>query len=188
LSSGLFSGKAAETLPSLAQEYAITVFDEEAGLSHFALASLAQTPDGRLWYSAFVALGRFDGTRFEDLGAQLSPLLAKTTPRTVMADRRGRLWVGAEGRILCLETNHWRVFAAPEGVPAGLFRNLAEDAQGRLWAASGTNLIRWLASASRGCRRLRDPLRLCMVWPPAGAGPSGVAAISILAGSMRGAG
>ncbi len=142
LMAGLLSVKAAETPSSLAQDYSVTVFDQEAGLSHFALASLAQTPDGRLWYSTFGTLGRFDGTRFDDIGAESSPALEKTWTRELFLDRRGRLWVGGDGRILCQETNGWRLFGAREGVPSGMFRSLAQDAQGRIWAASESNIVR----------------------------------------------
>jgi signal transduction histidine kinase/ligand-binding sensor domain-containing protein len=138
---GFPASAAAEALPSLAQEYSITVFDQEAGLWQFALASVAQTPDGWLWFSSFGSLGRFNGTRFEDVRVD-SVVAGRTWTRKLFTDRRGRLWVGAEGRILCRETNVWRCFGAAEGLPNMLFGSLTEDAQGTLWAASSSTIVR----------------------------------------------
>jgi len=136
------AGMAHLATASLAREYAVTVFDQEMGMWKFALASLAQTPDGWLWWSAFGSMGRFDGTRFEEFSAWSSPAFEQAWTRALFADRRGRLWAGCEGRILCHETNTWRVFAAAEGVGRGLFNNLTDDAQGALWAASANVILR----------------------------------------------
>jgi signal transduction histidine kinase/ligand-binding sensor domain-containing protein len=139
---GVLSVNAAEAVPALTEEYSVTVFDQEAGLAHFALAALAQASDGRLWFSTFGSLGWFDGTRFQNIGAETSPALADTWTRKLFVDRRGRLWVGGNGRILCHETNGWRLYGAADGVPAGMFRSLAEDALGVVWAASESNIVR----------------------------------------------
>ena len=91
----------AEAGSSLAEVYGIKVFDQEAGLDQYALASVAATADGYLWYCGFDAVGRFDGTQFSDLSAAVGSPLAGVRPRKLFVDRPGRLWVGAASRILC---------------------------------------------------------------------------------------
>ena len=142
LRAGITASGAAERPASLGLDYSITVFDQAAGFTDSALASVATTSDGQLWYASFVALGRFDGTQLTDLSAATNSPLARVRPRKLFVDRPGRLWVGAASRIFCGETNRWRSFGAAEGVPNGVIRAFAEDAQGVLWAASVSNVVR----------------------------------------------
>ena len=132
----------AEAGSSLAEVYGIKVFDQEAGLDQYALASVAATADGYLWYCGFEAVGRFDGTQFSDLSAAAGSPLAGIMPRKLFVDRPGRLWVGAASRILCGEIDRWHSFGVAEGVPNGIIRAFAEDAQGVLWVASASNVVR----------------------------------------------
>ena len=142
LGSGLGAGAAEEAVPSLGLDYAIKVFDQEAGFAEYALAAVATTPDGQLWYCNFGGVGRFDGTQFTDLSGGGESPLAGIRPRKLSVDRQGRLWVGASSQIFCRETNGWHRYGAVEGVPKGLIRALAEDAQGVLWAATVSNVVR----------------------------------------------
>ncbi len=142
LRGGLLGSGAAEAPAPLSLDYSIKVFDQEAGLEQYALASVATTADGQLWYCSFGMVGRFDGSQFTDLSAPTNSPLAGVRPRELFVDRSGRLWVGAASRIFCRETNGWRSFGAAEGVPNGVIRTFAEDAQGGLWAASVSNIVR----------------------------------------------
>ena len=142
LRAGMLAVGAAEMRASLGLDYSITVFDQEAGFSDYAMASVAAAPDGWLWYCSFGAVGRFDGAEFVDVSGPTNSPLAGIRPRTVFVDYRGRLWVGANSRIFCYETNVWRSFGVAQGVPGELIRSFAEDGRGGLWAASGTNIVR----------------------------------------------
>jgi ligand-binding sensor domain-containing protein len=132
---------AAEPPASLGLDYSLTVFSQESGLAEHALASVAAASDGRLYYSTFSSLGRFDGNRCENLSAEAPPLAGVRT-RKLFVDQRGRLWVGADGRILCQETNGWRSFGGAEGVPPVTIREFAETPSGVVWAASASNIVR----------------------------------------------
>lgn len=139
---GVAVGWADKVPGSLRPEYSIRVFDPKDGLSEFALASVACTPDGALWFSTFHSVVRFDGKRFErlslpDVG---SNTLART--RTVFVDRQGRLWVGAQGQILRRDAAGWRSFGAAEGVTPTLIHEFAETPTGELWAASMREVLR----------------------------------------------
>lgn len=133
---------AAEPPASLGLDYSLTVFGQESGLAEHALASVAAASDGRLYYSTFSSLGRFDGNRCENLSAEALSPLAGVRTRKLFVDQRGRLWVGADGRILCQETNGWRSFGGAEGVPPAIIREFAETPSGVLWAASASNVVR----------------------------------------------
>ena len=139
---GVSAGGTTEMPASLSRDYSITVFDQGAGFSDYALASVAAAPDGWLWYCSFGAVGRFDGDQFTDLSAITNSPVAGIRPRNVCVDRAGRVWVGATGCIFCYETNSWLSFGATQEVPGELIRSLAEDATGVLWAASASNVVR----------------------------------------------
>ena len=127
---------------SLRLDYSIKVFDTEDGLPEFALASVACTPDGYLWFSTFSGVGRFDGARFERLTLPGTAPEAPARTRKVFVDRKGQLWVGAAGQILRLDPSGWRNFGPAAGVLPTVIHEFADTPQGDLWAASVTDILR----------------------------------------------
>ena len=106
--------------------------------------TMAQTADGYLWLGTPTGLIRFDGLNFEPLAALVSSPLPSNDIYSLLATPEGALWIGlgAHG-IAGLQAGRLSLFGAREGVPAGPVYALARDAQGGVWAASRTALLRF---------------------------------------------
>src|SRR5712691_9973863 len=57
------AGAGAEATGS--RDYTINIWQVEDGLPDSSVTSIAQTPDGYLWFGTFNGLVRFDGVRFQ---------------------------------------------------------------------------------------------------------------------------
>src|SRR5437773_202208 len=81
----LLAAAAAAAAPRLDGFGAWSTYTVTEGLARNWAYSLAQTPDGALWVSSGI-LNRFDGRTFEHL----------PYGGTLLADRRGNLWIGTD--------------------------------------------------------------------------------------------
>lgn len=103
------------------------------------VTALAQTPDGYLWLGTEIGLYRFDGalfTRFQPADGNAFPATSVSTLYTAVD---GALWVGFRyGGVSTLKGDDLRHFSASDGLPTSTVYRLAEDAEGRLWAATFT--------------------------------------------------
>jgi len=119
------------------------------------VADLCEGPDGGIWVAlANRVLTRLDplsGTvnRFKpDLAGRAGPPDAVLT--TVMADARGRIWVGSEGAGLALfapEGGRWTYLchdpSDPGSLPSDLVNDIFTDPAGHIWVATRHGLARW---------------------------------------------
>ena len=113
------------------------VWTIEDGLPTGSVRALAQTADGYLWIATLDGLVRFDGVRMRLF--QRSEYRQMTSNRclSLLVDRTGDLWVGTEdGGLLRVRGHEVRAFGTADGLPSLRTGWLAEDAAGRLWAAT----------------------------------------------------
>ena len=105
--------------------------------------ALAQSNDGLLWLGAHNGLFGFDGVRFSRLAQVNGTNLPAAEVYALLAPRTGGLWVaylfgGAslihEGRV----TN----YSQADGLPNSTISDMAEGADGAIWAASTAGLFR----------------------------------------------
>ena len=120
------------------REYESLVLDHEDGLPDIAVASVAEGPDGRLWFSSFRSLGTFDGMYFSGAGA----LPADTRTRKVFLDPSGRLWAGAKDKVLSLDDGTWTAHPLPADTPSVTIATFARGGDGTLWAGGYGKLFR----------------------------------------------
>lgn len=103
------------------------------------VTALAQTPDGYLWLGTEIGLYRFDGARFTRFMAPDGSAFPATSVSTLHASADGALWVGFRyGGISVIKGPRLRHFSAADGLPTSTVYRIAEDAEGRLWAATFT--------------------------------------------------
>ena len=140
-SASLFKPHAQPVLESITAEYMLRVWETEDGLPHFALTSLAQTPDGYLWCGSFGGLGRFDGARFASLTPENTPALSDPGVLRLLVDHSGALWAGTRAWIARLHAGQWQTYRGAEGWPGGLVRSIVEDASGHLWVSTEGKLL-----------------------------------------------
>lgn len=51
----------------------------------------------------------------------------------MIVDQKGRLWVGTEKGVACLDSYNWRTFTLRDGLPGMAVRSILEDREGYLW-------------------------------------------------------
>ena len=106
--------------------------------------ALAQDPGGTLWLGTGIGLYRFDGIHFERYNAPQGNGFASSNITALLADSRGRLWIGFyPGGISVLEAGRLKHYPPSPVVPAGLVMRIAEDRGGHIWVPSFTGLYRF---------------------------------------------
>ncbi len=109
-----------------------THYGMEAGLGSLQANVLLEDQHATLWAGTFAGVFRFRGTRFEPLPGP--PALRELTT-ALLEDRQGNLWAGTRGGLVRVSETNTLVFGRREGLEGLPPRALAEDAQGRIWAA-----------------------------------------------------
>ena len=138
---------AAETRRDAPLDYLVDVWQTDQGLPQGTVTSLVQTDDGYLWMGTYNGLARFDGSEFRTLNPGNTPGLTSARIVHLFQSRGGDLWVGAEeGQVFRVKDGVFHEFQPPnQGSTARMVRQMAEDAQGRLWLLNyESNLCRWV--------------------------------------------
>ena len=121
-----------------ASSYQIDVWQADDGLPQGTVTSIAQTPDGYLWFGTQNGLVRFDGVSFRVFDANNTPAIKNNRIVQVFVDRRGVLWIGAEqGNLIRYADGQFTMFAMPgRGSTFNYARAFCDDASATLWAVS----------------------------------------------------
>jgi signal transduction histidine kinase/ligand-binding sensor domain-containing protein len=114
------------------------------GLPQNTVLSLAQTPDGYLWFSTEEGLGRFDGVRFNTFDKHNAGLVHNQA-FTLLVDHEGSLWAGmASGDLSRFSHGKFTAFTARDGLSRKAITALYEDKRGTLWIGTdGAGLFRY---------------------------------------------
>ncbi|HWL13995.1 MAG TPA: two-component regulator propeller domain-containing protein, partial [Opitutus sp.] len=144
---------------SLADGYAVRVWQTDDGLPQNMVTSAVQTRDGYLWFGTNGGLARFDGERFEVFDSGNTPSLPDRRITRLFEDARGQLWVGHEsGMVSRFHDGRFESFSLPPGSLNDKIIGLGDDEDGRLWAmheagsidaVEGSTRLPTLVSASR---------------------------------------
>jgi signal transduction histidine kinase/ligand-binding sensor domain-containing protein len=105
-----------------------------------AVDAIAIDTSGTVWISdQAMGLVRIVGNRLE----QVAP--ARETGRftALFSDRRGRIWVGSEGRVVLYDHGKLSRYGAAEGVNPGQITDLYEDRGGSIWAVGAAGIHRF---------------------------------------------
>jgi len=117
-----------------ADDYTIDVWQTEQGLPDNAVTSLAQTPDGYLWFGTFRGLVRFDGVRFTVFDSR-TPGLENDQVLRLFVDAGGALWVSQfPGQLARYEHGRFTAFHGEDGWPMlpCAVRGIADSGPGTL--------------------------------------------------------
>lgn len=188
-----------------AREYLLRTWQTADGLPSNTVTALRQTADGWLWIGTTNGLVRFDGRSFTTFGETLG--LRNLNITCLLEDHHGTLWAGTAGGGLA----YWRdgkigMLPVGESLAGNTVLDLAEDADGTLWIATGEALQEYREGKLRVSRRgavtrlavgtdglwllSETVLRLWdgkdLVSAPAGLDPSSWSSISALAGGADG--
>ena len=111
----------------------------DEGLPHSTVRSVAQTPDGYLWFATHEGAARFDGMAFSVFNQVNAPALRGSGVASLLTMKDGSLVLGLRDFGLArYASGKFEAINPKDGIPTGTVNFLAEDAAGSLWAAIGT--------------------------------------------------
>ncbi|MGD0548696.1 MAG: two-component regulator propeller domain-containing protein, partial [Terracidiphilus sp.] len=122
-------------------EYSARLYTIDEGLPQNEVRSIAQTPDGYLWFSTRDGLARFDGVHFTVFREETTPGLGHNMIDALLVDHRGRLWIATGDGLTCYEHGVFRHFGEQDGLPARGVHTLLEDRSGKLWIGTWSGLV-----------------------------------------------
>lgn len=123
-------------------QYMLSTWEIPQGLPQNTVEEIAQTPDGYLWLATQEGLGRFDGIRFTVFDRGNTPELESNLINALLADSKGRLWIGTGKGVAMLERGSFHSYLKSDGLAGNYVRELHEDRDGSIWVATEGGLTR----------------------------------------------
>ncbi|MGA9129424.1 MAG: two-component regulator propeller domain-containing protein [Terracidiphilus sp.] len=130
----------AQEPPRLLSQYAVRNYTTEQGLPQNEVRSIAQTPDGYLWFGTNDGLARFDGVKFTVYRQESTPGIGHNMFSALVVDHLGRLWIATGDGLSCYEHGIFRRFTEKDGLPAKPIHTLLADNSGKLWIGTWNGL------------------------------------------------
>ena len=125
--------------------YAREVWTTRDGLPHNQVNSIAQTPEGYLWFATWEGVVRYNGQEFRAFGRNNVPGLKDSGIRSVSVGPSGALVVAtSRGGVSVLRGETWSTYTTEQGLSQDETFAALEDRSGRIW----------IATESRGITRL----------------------------------
>ncbi len=130
-------------------EYLIQVWETGEGMPENSATSMAQTPDGYLWFGTFNGLVRFNGIEMQVFDRSTLPGLPSSAIVNVYCDRLNRLWLSTDRGLGYVENDRWHDVGADKGWKSELVKTFAESPNGplvimahdgRIYEADGSQL------------------------------------------------
>jgi len=127
------------------ENYAREVWTTRDGLPHNQVNSIAQTPEGYLWFATWEGVVRYNGQEFRSFGRNNVPALEDSGIRAVTVGPGGALVVAtSRGGVSILRGEEWTTYTTKNGLAQDETFAAMEDRAGRIW----------VATESRGITRL----------------------------------
>lgn len=117
--------------------YQQEVWRDQNGLPQSTVLSIAQTPDGYMWFGTLGGgIARFDGVRFTVFDTNNTAEITSDVVTDLVADPAGDLWAATEGGLLRRAVDgRFTRFTAKDGISEKTTR-LLRDNSGDLWIGS----------------------------------------------------
>ncbi len=139
LAAGPASVASTAVVGDLPKEYSIDVLQVEDGLPGNTVTSIAQTPDGYLWFGTFQGLVRFDGVRFTVFDSTTPGLESERATR-LFVDRAGSLWVTMEqGQVARYADGRFTPLTKTDGWPGLAVKWMANSAENTVLITVGAD-------------------------------------------------
>ena len=116
------------------------------GLPHNQVNSIAQTPDGYLWFGTWEGLVRYDGFEFHVFDRRNTPALRDNGIRSVRTTPDGSIVIStSRGGVSVKRGDQWRHWSMADGLAQDEIMDAVYDRAGQLWVAtenSGVSVVR----------------------------------------------
>lgn len=139
-------------------DYLQVNFNSEKGLPEDTVLSIAQSPDGYLWFGGYHGISRFDGNRFVSLNDLSETHVTIRTVGFLFFDTEGSLWIGTFNGLYRFDGKSVYKFSEKEGVPDSLFYSATEDNSGNIWISSGDGLLKWNGTKFTTLNQSNNPI------------------------------
>ncbi|SEI70454.1 diguanylate cyclase (GGDEF) domain-containing protein [Allopseudospirillum japonicum] len=114
------------------RDYFAETWSTRDGLPHNSINSMAQTPEGYLWFATWEGAARYNGHAFRIYTRGQETHLPDSGLRALVTDDEGRLWVaGSRGGMSSWYQDQWH----PYPQAAGMINHLLWADEGDLWFA-----------------------------------------------------
>jgi ligand-binding sensor domain-containing protein len=130
----------AQTRDRTLSQYSERLYTTEQGLPQNEVRSIAQTPDGYLWFGTRDGLARFDGVRFSIFRQETTPGIGHNMFGAMLVDHLGRLWIATGDGLSCYGHGGFKRYTEKDGLPANAVHTLLEDHSGKLWIGTWNGL------------------------------------------------
>jgi signal transduction histidine kinase/ligand-binding sensor domain-containing protein len=109
--------------------------------------AIVQDHEGTLWASIETGVIRFNGTRWDQIGADWNfpEAVPQNTSEALLVDSQGTLWAGVNHTILCLDRGSRRF--TETGISVGWSASIAEAPDGTIWHSDTMNHVRAIGSS-----------------------------------------
>jgi signal transduction histidine kinase/ligand-binding sensor domain-containing protein/ActR/RegA family two-component response regulator len=135
-----------EADPSL-RHYLRQTWQTAEGLPQNSVRTIAQTPEGYLWFGTAEGLVRFDGNRFTVYDRTSKPALPSGNIKSLAVAADGALWIGFRRHgIARLHAGQLTRWTTAEGLSGNEILSLLTTPDGSIWAGA----------AAQGLNRIRD--------------------------------
>jgi ligand-binding sensor domain-containing protein/signal transduction histidine kinase len=154
-------------------QYIRSVWSTEEGLPQNSAFSIAQTPDGYLWFGTLAGLVRFDGIEFKVFDQSNTKELASDMIAAVYVDSGGTLWAATGGsygasaqgnKLLSYKDGKFRSYAGEEGFRGENVLGLAGASDGGLWIATARGLYKYTQENGFRFYTTQDGLSSSNLW------------------------
>jgi len=137
----------------------------EQGLPQNSLSSIAQTPDGYMWFGSKEGLLRFDGINFILYNNQNTPEFLENDVWALLTDSNGNLWIGTNGGgLLKYDGKYFTCYTTSDGLCDNAVWSLYEDSRKRLWIGTGGGGVSCLADGKFTNYNTENGLSNNLIW------------------------
>ena len=129
------AGAAALSPEKPPRQYAFRSWGTQDGLPQGSVQTIAQTPDGYLWFGTRAGLVRFDGVRFTVFDRGNTPAMASHQVEDLAVAADGTLWIAIDGGGLMRRDGdgRFRTWARGDGLPTNRVMVVTAGREGEVW-------------------------------------------------------
>src|SRR5215469_5003876 len=133
-------------------QYSHTSWKVRDGFTKGRIQSIAQTPDGYLWFGTEFGLVRFDGVRTVPWQPSHNQHLPSGTIYSLLVSHNGTLWIGTTTGLASWKEDKLTLYHEFDGT--GIY-TLFEDREGTVWVGAGgttrSGKLCWIRSGTVDC-------------------------------------